>query len=93
MGPRPSLLSWTAGRDGEGRSANVLKVSEVHEYARGDALTFAIESGPMHGTLSGTPPAITYTPAEGYIGLQDHGADCWFKNIKLRPVKLAAKGP
>jgi len=32
-------------------------------------------------------------PAEGYIGLQDHGADCWFKNIKLRPVKLAAKGP
>jgi hypothetical protein len=34
----------------------------------GDALTFAIDAGPMHGTLSGTPPAITYTPAEGYIG-------------------------
>jgi hypothetical protein len=22
----------------------------------------------------------------GYIGLQDHGADCWFKNIKLKPL-------
>ena len=22
----------------------------------------------------------------GYIGLQDHGSDCWFKNIKLRPL-------
>ena len=25
-------------------------------------------------------------PRAGYIGLQDHGADCWFKNIKLRPL-------
>jgi hypothetical protein len=24
-------------------------------------------------------------PRRGYIGLQDHGADCWFKNIKLLP--------
>jgi hypothetical protein len=23
---------------------------------------------------------------KGYIGLQDHGSDCWFKNIKLRPL-------
>jgi hypothetical protein len=26
-------------------------------------------------------------PRKGYIGLQDHGAPCWFKNIKLRPLK------
>jgi Domain of Unknown Function (DUF1080) len=26
-------------------------------------------------------------PRAGYIGLQDHGADCWFKNIKLKPLK------
>src|SRR5262249_52098568 len=26
-------------------------------------------------------------PGTGYIGLQDHGSPCWFKNIKLRPVK------
>jgi len=25
-------------------------------------------------------------PRTGYIGLQDHGADCWFKNIKVRPL-------
>lgn len=23
-------------------------------------------------------------PRRGYIGLQDHGSNCWFKNIKLR---------
>jgi hypothetical protein len=26
-------------------------------------------------------------PRKGYIGLQDHGKDCWFKNIKLLPLK------
>lgn len=25
-------------------------------------------------------------PRRGYIGLQDHGGDCWFKNIKLKPL-------
>ena len=25
-------------------------------------------------------------PRRGYIGLQDHGSPCWFKNIKLRPL-------
>ena len=23
---------------------------------------------------------------KGHIGLQDHGSDCWFKNIKLLPL-------
>jgi len=26
-------------------------------------------------------------PHSGYIGLQDHGSPCWFKNIKLKPLK------
>ena len=26
-------------------------------------------------------------PRTGYIGLQDHGSPCWFKNIKLRPLR------
>lgn len=26
-------------------------------------------------------------PRHGYIGLQDHGSDCWYKNIKLLPLK------
>jgi hypothetical protein len=30
--------------------------------------------------------AYKYHPRLGYIGLQDHGANCWFKNIKLKPL-------
>jgi len=26
-------------------------------------------------------------PRKGYIGLQDHGQDCWYKNIKLLPIE------
>ena len=26
-------------------------------------------------------------PTLGYIGLQDHGSPCWFKNIKLKPLR------
>ncbi|GAG33905.1 unnamed protein product, partial [marine sediment metagenome] len=25
-------------------------------------------------------------PRKGYIGLQDHGADCWYRNIKIREL-------
>ena len=28
-------------------------------------------------------------PREGYVGLQDHGSDVWFKNIKLKPLTVA----
>src|SRR5207248_10432315 len=34
----------------------------------GDALTFAITAAPSHGTLSGTVPNLTYTPAANYNG-------------------------
>ena len=34
----------------------------------GDALTFAVTVNPAHGTLSGTPPNVTYTPAANYFG-------------------------
>lgn len=26
-------------------------------------------------------------PRKGYIGLQDHGSDCWYRNIKLKPLQ------
>jgi hypothetical protein len=28
---------------------------------------------------------------KGYIGLQDHGSPCWFKNIKLKPLNKDAE--
>jgi 3-keto-disaccharide hydrolase len=31
--------------------------------------------------------AIKDFPREGLIGLQDHGHDCWFKNIKIKVLK------
>ena len=34
----------------------------------GDALTYAVVTGPAHGTLSGTAPNLTYTPAANYSG-------------------------
>jgi len=30
--------------------------------------------------------ALRDHPRRGYIGLQDHGSPCWFKNIKLKPL-------
>src|SRR5438874_7025314 len=31
-------------------------------------LAFTVTVGPQHGTLSGTAPNLTYTPAVGYVG-------------------------
>ena len=36
--------------------------------AEGQALTYAVVATPLHGTLSGTPPALTYTPFANYSG-------------------------
>src|SRR5207245_5335049 len=34
----------------------------------GDSLIFVVVSGPAHGTLSGSTPNLTYTPATGFSG-------------------------
>ncbi len=34
----------------------------------GDPLTYGVASSPAHGTLSGTAPNLTYTPAADYFG-------------------------
>jgi len=34
----------------------------------GDTLTFSIVSGPQHGSLSGTPPGVTYMPDADWFG-------------------------
>ena len=33
-----------------------------------DPITFTVLTQPDHGTLTGTPPALTYEPADGYTG-------------------------
>jgi hypothetical protein len=33
------------------------------------------------------PWAFSDHPKKGYVGLQDHGSACWYRNIKLRPFK------
>jgi hypothetical protein len=35
--------------------------------------------------------AIGKLPPIGYIGLQDHGGNCWFKNIKIKYLKLCCR--
>ncbi len=34
----------------------------------GDVLSYAIEAGPAHGVLTGTPPDVLYSPDTNYIG-------------------------
>jgi alpha-tubulin suppressor-like RCC1 family protein len=36
--------------------------------AEGSNLTFSIAQSPSHGTVTGAPPAVLYTPAAGYAG-------------------------
>ncbi|MCP5543531.1 MAG: tandem-95 repeat protein, partial [Akkermansiaceae bacterium] len=36
--------------------------------SNGDPLTYAVVSGPSHGTLTGTAPNLVYTPDEDYFG-------------------------
>ena len=43
-------------------------ISLVGSDVEGEVLTFTIENAPAHGTLSGTAPDLTYTPASGFFG-------------------------
>ncbi|MEI7832766.1 MAG: Ig-like domain-containing protein, partial [bacterium] len=36
--------------------------------ADGNTLTYIVVTQPAHGTLTGTAPALTYTPATGFVG-------------------------
>lgn len=45
-----------------------LAITLLGTDADGDSLGFAILAPPQHGTLSGTPPSVTYTPAANYSG-------------------------
>lgn len=39
------------------------------------------------GTTNKFKTAFKEMPREGHLGFQDHGKDCWFKNIKVKKLK------
>jgi len=44
------------------------RISITLEVTAGNLLTYSVVDGPAHGTLTGTAPNLTYTPASGYSG-------------------------
>lgn len=53
--------------------------------AENDALSYSVTTQPTHGTLSGTAPNLTYTPAANY-----HGTDSFTFKVKDAGAEAAA---
>jgi hypothetical protein len=66
--------------------------NRVDVLLNGDAVTradldlFTEPSKRPDGSAHKFDEAFKDHPRRGYIGLQDHGSPCWFKNIKLKPL-------
>jgi large repetitive protein len=63
----PSALPQSVATDED----NSVNITLTATDAEGNTLSYLILSQPAHGVLTGTPPALTYTPAENYNGA-DH---------------------
>ena len=73
-----ATVSITVTRVNDAPVANATSLTTVENTAKsitlsgsdvdGDALTYAVVTQPAHGTLSGTAPNLTYTPAANYNG-------------------------
>lgn len=73
-------LQWATaqGSSNQAPTANAQSVATIEDTAatitltgsdpENSTLTYTVESGPSHGTLSGTAPNLTYTPATNYFG-------------------------
>lgn len=61
----------------------------------GDALTYAVVTAPEHGTLSGSAPALTYTPDVGYVGEDriEYTANDGVNTSNIGVVTLIVRGP
>lgn len=53
---------------------------------RADLDLFTVANKRPDGSAHKFDIAYKDHPQRGYIGLQDHGSPCWFKNIKLKPL-------
>jgi hypothetical protein len=66
-----------------GRIEVVLNGEQV---TRGDLNLFTEPNKRPDGSAHKFDIAFKNHPQRGFIGLQDHGKPCWFKNIKLKPL-------
>jgi hypothetical protein len=67
---------------------NIIEVTlNGQQVTRMDLDEFTEKNKRPDGTRHKFDIAYKDHPRKGYIGLQDHGADIWFKNIKLLPLK------
>lgn len=57
------------------------------EVVRADLDQFATAGKNADGSKNKYRKALKDFPREGLIGLQDHGHDCWYKNIKIKVLK------
>ena len=57
------------------------------QVSRMDTDHFSQPNKRPDGSTHKFPVVYKDHPRLGYIGLQDHGADCWYKNIKLKVLK------
>jgi VCBS repeat-containing protein len=74
----PATVSITITAVNDSPVANTQSVSTAENAAvaialtgtdvDGDPLSYGLVTSPGHGTLSGTPPAVTYTPVANYSG-------------------------
>jgi surface protein len=71
-----------------------LQITLMASDQDGDELTFSIDEHPSHGTLNGTAPTLTYTPAYGYTGEDyfSYRADDGEKSSNLTYVYIYIKG-
>ena len=74
-GPKPSptpppdpVTPVAHGRSVEVNEGTPEAITLAGEAGPDDALTFTIVEPPANGTLSGTPPALTYVPNPNYLG-------------------------
>lgn len=53
---------------------------------RADLAQFTEPNKRPDGSAHKFDTALRDHPRRGYLGLQDHGRPCWFKNLKLKPL-------
>ncbi|HEY1378851.1 MAG TPA: DUF1080 domain-containing protein [Gemmataceae bacterium] len=67
---------------------NVIKVVlNGEEVISADLDKYTVAGKNLDGGKNKYKKAIKDFPREGLVGLQDHGHDCWFKNIKIKVLK------